>query len=175
MSQSRQQGSDQERLAQWVSEHARAVRGYLLGLVRQVDVAEDLSQEVFRKAWQARSRYQEQGTPRAYLLKIADRLACDWGRKAHRELHLDNEGWKQIEPADETQEPPELLSLDEARQALTTALEGLSPPQRRVLLLRFYGDLSFQEIAETMNCPLSTTLSHCRRGLQTLRKQLAER
>ncbi len=48
-------------------------------------------------------------------------------------------------------------------------MEALTPPQRRVLLLRYYGDLSFSEIAEIVGCPLSTALSHCRRGLLTLR------
>ena len=46
--------SGEERLAQWVREHARAVRGYLLGMVRRPDVADDLLQDVFQRAWQAR-------------------------------------------------------------------------------------------------------------------------
>jgi DNA-directed RNA polymerase specialized sigma24 family protein len=41
-----------------------------------------------------------------------------------------------------------------------------------VLLLRFYGQMSFVEIAEEIGCPLGTTLSHCRRGLETLRTLL---
>jgi RNA polymerase sigma factor (sigma-70 family) len=175
MAQDRQIRGDQDRLATWVHEHARAVRGYLLALVRNADVADDLSQEVFRRAWQAHDRYLEQGTPRAYLLKIADRLACDWGRKVHRELHLDASEWRKIEPACEGEEPPALLSWEESERELAAALESLSPPQRRVLLLRYYGDLSFQEIAETMCCPLSTALSHCRRGLLALRAQLVEK
>jgi len=53
-------------------------------------------------------------------------------------------------------------------------LASLSPPQRRALLLRYYGDLSFAEIAAIMGCPLGTALSHCRRGLLKLRELLVE-
>ncbi len=58
---------------------------------------------------------------------------------------------------------------------LTAALDRLSPAQRRVLLLRYFGQLSFADIATTTGLPLSTTLSHCRRGLETLRKLLVEK
>ena len=54
------------------------------------------------------------------------------------------------------------------------ALEQLSPPQRRVLLLRYYGQMSFAEIAHIMEIPLNTVLSHCHRGLEKLRKLLGE-
>lgn len=62
----------------------------------------------------------------------------------------------------------------EARHQLDAAMELLTAAQRRVLLLRYYGDLSFAEIAETMDCPLSTALSHCRRGLLALRQIISE-
>jgi RNA polymerase sigma-70 factor (ECF subfamily) len=163
-----------DRLALWVHEHGRAVRGYLLGLVRCQDTADDLTQEVFRRAWEARERYQERGQARAYLLRIADRLACDRARKTGREVTVDADDWRRLEPAGEEASPPESLAQAETRRQLAAALDGLSPNQRRVLLLRYYGDLSFQEIAETMEAPLGTVLSHCRRGLAALRKLFVE-
>jgi DNA-directed RNA polymerase specialized sigma24 family protein len=42
------------------------------------------------------------------------------------------------------------------------------------MLLRYYGQLTFEQIALTLGCPLNTALSHCRRGLERLRKQLVE-
>jgi len=150
------------------------VRGYLLAIVRRAELADELTQEVFFRAWQARKRYREEGSARAYLLRIADRLACDRGRKAGREINLDEEKWQQIEPAGRDQEPADTLARREAATQLTAALQTLSPPQRRVLLLRYYGQLSFAEIAEIINCPLNTALSHCRRGLLALRKLLVE-
>jgi RNA polymerase sigma-70 factor (ECF subfamily) len=138
---------DGERLAQWVREHGRAVRGYLLGIVRHPDVADDLTQEVFWRAWRSRERYRESGTPRAYLLKIADRLAWDHCRVARREVHLDEETWNQIEPASELAGPADEVVWNESQRELAEALAALSPLQRRVVLLRYFGGLDFAEIA----------------------------
>jgi len=165
---------DEQRWADWHLQHGRAVRGYLLALVRPPDLADDLVQEVFSRAWQARQRYREEGNARAYLLRIADRLACDHGRKSGREVHLSEEGWQQMEPACRAPQAGETLLRQEAVQALTAALESLSPAQRRVLLMRYYGELPFAEIARIMECPLGTVLSHAHRGLLALRKLLVK-
>jgi RNA polymerase sigma factor (sigma-70 family) len=170
-----QQTDEEERFARWGREHGHAVRGYLLAMVRRADVADDLSQEVFLRAWQARGRYREQGAARAYLLRIADRLVCDRGRKVGRQTNLSGEAWNQVEPTGCTEEPSQTLIRQEAAQRLTAALDLLSTEQRRVLLLRYYGQLSFAEIAETVGCPLNTALSHCRRGLTALRELLVEK
>ena len=167
-------GTDTERLTGWFDQHGAAVRGYLLGLVRRLDVAEDLTQDVFRRAWQARSNYREQGTSRAYLLRIADRLVIDRARKNKPEVQLDETGWLAAEPPSQAPEPSAGLVKTESRRELEAALELLTAAQRRVLLLRYYGDMSFAEIAETIDCPLSTALSHCRRGLRALRGIIAE-
>jgi RNA polymerase sigma-70 factor (ECF subfamily) len=168
------QSPDDGLWAQWGQRHGRAVRGYLLAMVRRHDVADDLTQEVFCRAWQARERYREQGTARAYLLRIADRLAWDHGRRSRREVNLGDEGWRQVEPAGRATPPVEVLAREELSRHLAATLDSLSPPQRRVLLLRYYGELSFAEIAAIMECPLGTVLSHCHRGLAALRRLLVE-
>ena len=175
MDQRPQKHDEAKRLDQWVRDHGRAVRGYVLAVTGRADVAEELAQEVFYRAWLSRDRYQEQGTARAYLVKIADRLIRDRWRKQGREVTLDADAWERIEPADRQEEPFQLLGQAESTRQLTEALESLSPVQRRALLLRYYGDLSFREIAQIIDCPVSTALSHCRRGLQILRKLLVEK
>ena len=166
---------DELMFADWVREHGRAVRGFLLASVRRVDVADELSQEVFCRAWKARASYREQGAARAYLLRIADRLVCDRGRRTGTHVNLDHDGWKQHEPICAAADPPAAAMRAEENRQLAAALDQLSPPQRRVLLLRYYGQFSFAEIAEMIDCPLNTTLSHCRRGLEALRVLLVEK
>ncbi len=173
MSASPEDQASRERLADWVHQHGRAVRGYLLGVVRQPEVADDLTQEVFRKVWQARSAYQETGQARGYLLRVADRLAVDYLRRAGREVLLDEDGWNRWEPPGGELSPVEAAQQAELEAQLAAALDRLSPLQRRVLLLRYYGNLEFAEIAAALECPLSTALSHCHRGLQVLRKLMA--
>lgn len=160
--------------ADWHQRHGRAVRGYLLAMLRRHDLADDLTQEVFCRAWQARERYREQGMARAYLFRIADRLAWDHQRKSRREVNLGDEGWRQAEPAQRETAPGDALARKELVGQLESTLDSLSAPQRRVLLLRYYGELSFAEIAKIMECPVSTALSHCHRGLLVLRKLLVE-
>jgi RNA polymerase sigma-70 factor, ECF subfamily len=172
----RERNTDEERLfADWVREHGKAVRGFLLASVRRVDVVDELSQEVFCRAWQARLSYREHGAARAYLLRIADRLVCDRGRRNGTHVNLDSDGWKQCEPIYQAADPPAAAVRAEENQQLAAALDRLSPPQRRVLLLRYYGQFRFAEIAEMIDCPLNTTLSHCRRGLEALRALLVEK
>ena len=163
-----------EQFAAWVRDHSRAVRGYLLGMIRRADAADDLLQEVFRRAWQGRTTYRENGHARAYLLKIADRLVCDRQRKGRPEITLDGEDWKKHEPPSRDDDPVLALKLQEESAQLNKAMQRLSSIQRRVLLLRFYGQMGFTEIAEEIGCPLGTALSHCRRGLETLRTLLVE-
>jgi RNA polymerase sigma-70 factor (ECF subfamily) len=158
--------------SEWVGTHGPAVRGYLLATVRHADVADDLTQEVFCRAWRARDRYREQGRTRAYLLQIADRLACDRARKLGREVNLSDEAWQAADPAEPGPGPADDLLRAEALRQLASALESLSPLQRRVLLLRYYSEMGFAEIAAILKCPLGTALSHCHRGLLALRKLL---
>jgi RNA polymerase sigma-70 factor, ECF subfamily len=158
----------------WVCMHGPAVRGYLAAMLRRPDLADELVQEVFLRAWQARNRYREEGKARAYLMRIADRLVCDHARKTGHEVQVSEERWKEVEPACPAGEASAILVQKDAAQQLAAAMRHLSPPQRRVLLLRYYGDMSFAEIAAVLECPLGTALSHCHRGLQMLRGQLVE-
>jgi RNA polymerase sigma-70 factor, ECF subfamily len=167
--------NDEQRFVEWVQEHGKAVHGFLWASVRRADVAEELTQEVFCRAWQARSSYREQGTARAYLLRIADRLACDRNRRNATYVNLGQDAWRQYEPVSQASEPPAAAVRAEENALLAAALDQLSPPQRRVLLLRYYGQLSFAEIAEQIGCPLNTTLSHCHRGLKALQALLVEK
>ena len=132
--------------------------------------ADDLLQEVFRRAWQSQDRYRDEGHERAYLLRIADRLVVDRSRRLGREVNLDEASWHEVEPAAEGATPFDLLAHGETSAEIAAALDQLSLAQRRVLLLRYFGGLTFEEIAQALDCPLGTALSHCRRGLSALRK-----
>jgi len=174
MNDSSRSSDDEERFAEWGRLHGPAVRAYLLAMVRRPELADELAQEVFFRAWKARHRYWEDGNARAYLLRIADRLACDFARKARREVHLSEEAWQNVQAAAAAVQPADCLARKEAIEQLHSALDRLTAEQRRVLLLRYYGGLSFSEIAAILACPLGTALSHCHRGLLALRSLLAE-
>lgn len=168
------QMDDAERLTRWVRDHGQAVHGFLLAMVRDRTLADDLLQEVFCRAWEARSRYTDLGKERGYLLRIADRLARDHSRRRRHECKLDSDAWRAVEPTGDEVSPLESITGVETAKQLQEALSQLSESQRRTLLLRYYSDLGFEEIARTLGCPLNTVLSHCRRGLETLRRYLVK-
>ncbi len=163
-----------DHLSRWVSHHGKAVRAFVWMLVRDDGLADDLAQEVFCRAWEARGRYVETGSERAYLLRIADRLVCDHGRRAKRERRISSDEWEQIEPADSDELPIDMLTRREVEGRLRLAMDRLSEAQRRILLLRFFGGLQFHEIAEQIGSPLNTVLSHCHRGLLAMRKLMSD-
>lgn len=160
-------------MTRWVHEHGPAVRGFLVAMLRDREFADELLQEVFVRAWESRSRYADVGRERAYLLRIADRLARTSRRRAARVKPLSDETAAGIESGEDWS-PMERLAAAETERRLAAAMEAIPDPQRRTLLLRFYGDLSFAEIADQIGCPLNTVLSHCRRGLLSLRRLLIE-
>jgi RNA polymerase sigma-70 factor, ECF subfamily len=163
---------DEQRFGEWVCAHRATVRAFVFAMVRRADVAEDLTQDVFCRAWKARASYEEHGKGLAYLLRIADRLACNWNRRQKPVVNLDEEGWRSREPTGPALTPHQAAASSEEKALLAEAMERLSVDQQRVLLLRYYGQLSFAEIAQITGNPLNTTVSHCRRGIEALRKLL---
>ena len=61
------------------------------------------------------------------------------------------------------------MRADEAARALDRALARLDETTRQMILLRHFGEMSFQEIAEFFGCPLGTALARVHRGLKALR------
>lgn len=171
-----------ERLTRWVREHGGALRAFLAAMLRDASGGDrrhrvdDLLQEVFARAWEARGRYRDEGKERSYLFRIADRLVCDLARRrSERERPVDAEEWRRVEPPAPDAGPVQAFAAAEDDRRLDEALNRLSDVQRRTLLLRYYGNLEFSEIGALLGAPVNTVLSHGRRGLLLLRKLLEEK
>ncbi|MFE7415010.1 RNA polymerase sigma factor [Streptomyces laurentii] len=161
--------------ADWTDLHTRW-SGLVHALARQAlgdpGDAEDVVQQVFAEAWREWSGFSpERVTLPAWLAgitrrKIADALAA---HALRAELAAAAAGLPTLlEPCpDEDQEGTVLDRLDVGR-----ALDLLSAPQRRVLTLAFYQDLTQTQIAQVTGWPLGTVKSHTRRGLDRLRDSL---
>ncbi|WP_432137785.1 MULTISPECIES: sigma-70 family RNA polymerase sigma factor [unclassified Streptomyces] len=135
--------------------------------------AEDVTQQVFIAAWRGRAGYApERGAFPAWLAgitrrKVADALAAR-GRRAELAMAVAARLPAPAQGAGGGQE----AVLD--RVVVARALERLSEPQRRVLCLAFYQDLTQTQIAGVTGWPLGTVKSHTRRGLDRLRRCLEE-
>ena len=165
---------DSARLTQWIVQFGNSVRGYIFTMTRNASVAEELTQETFCRVWQMRHRYSEQGTPKSYLFRVADRICVDYFRKNKREVTFDEEIWRNLSLLDDSANPALYAENREDVSRLLEVMRKLSPAQCRVLSLRYFSQMGFAEIAEELQMPLNTVLSHAYRGLSALKKLFFE-
>jgi RNA polymerase sigma-70 factor (ECF subfamily) len=130
--------------------------------------AEDVTQATFVSAWQARNTFDpERGTLGGWLAAIARRRTVDRLRSLERQRRLD----EAAAGVESTTRPSSEPSVDEvvARMTVLDELSRLPEPQRRVLSLAFFDDLTHVQIATVTGLPLGTVKGHVRRGLAALR------
>lgn len=139
------------------------LRAAALLLGRERDHAEDLVQETLAKVC-VRWRAGGIDTPEAFTRKVMVNLTISRGRReALRRAFL------------RTQPPPDVAVEMEAGgsvSAVWRTVEALPPRQRAVIVLRFYEDLPFDEIANALGISPSTARSQCLRAKETLRQAL---
>ncbi|MEV5609037.1 sigma-70 family RNA polymerase sigma factor [Streptomyces sp. NPDC052225] len=146
----------------WPLVHGLARRA--LGDVRE---AEDVTQQVFLAAWRGRAGYRpELGSPAAWLTGITRRRIADaLDARTRRTAVVDRLAAREAAGV-----PGVEWVVD--RVLITQELARLPAPQRTVLRLAYYEDLTQPQIAERTGWPLGTVKSHARRGLSRLRTRL---
>ncbi|HET6430358.1 MAG TPA: sigma-70 family RNA polymerase sigma factor [Phycisphaerae bacterium] len=141
--------------------------------------AEDLVGEVMLRLVRRLGDYDEQGRFEPWLFSIAANLVRDRIRRATTRpasASLDAESSDGASLVDSVRGPrwPVEAGLDRAdlSEALNAALDKLDAPARGMVLLRYFGQMSFKEIAEVFQCPLGTVLAKVHRALKALRVTL---
>ena len=151
---------------------------YLHRLVRDVEEAHDLAQEVFVRVYQALDRFDPQYRFSTWLFRVAQNAAIDVIRK--RRLRLvplvrpdeDGEGMHEIEVAAEGPSALDRMEGAERDAKVRDAIEELPWEYRELIVLRHYGELAYEEIAETKGMPLGTVKNKLFRARQMLKAML---
>jgi RNA polymerase sigma factor (sigma-70 family) len=154
--------------------HATEVHGFALRCLRAHHDAEDVTQQVFVRAWRGRHTFDAaRGTIGAWLHGIARRQVAERLSARSRDAVVDAAAVDAAGVAGPggVRDRRELGVSDRVIEAVVVAdeLNRLSVEQRRVVRLAFYDDLTHGQIAAVTGLPLGTVKSHLRRGLQRLR------
>jgi RNA polymerase sigma-70 factor (ECF subfamily) len=148
-----------------VSRWEKRVYNYLLRLVRNREDALDLTQDAFLKAFQNLKKLDDPDRFPAWLFRIAHNEAYSMLRKNRPEGDLD------VEPR--THELSSRMFPVELNLAVESALNRLSPDQREAVVLKIYQGFKFEEMAEILECPVSTVKSRLYTALDLLKGTLA--
>lgn len=141
---------------------------YVYYRVASAEEAEDLTEEIFLKAWEAIGRYREQGVPfSAWLMRLAHNHVVDHFRTRRTTMPL-----AETLPA-RTPDPEHTAEQRLATEAVLQAMQGLTSEQQQVLLLRFVEELDHSEIAAIMGKNEGAVRALQFRGLAALRALLA--
>jgi RNA polymerase sigma-70 factor, ECF subfamily len=140
--------------------------------------ARDIAQETFLRAFRALPGFKGDAKFSSWIYRIALNLCRDWMRRDRRAPMIDvPEG---VDIHELAANKPEATSVEdlaaraELSAAVAAAMEQLPGEQRTAIILKEYQGLTFQEVADLMNCPLSTAKTRLYQGLTLLRRLLAE-
>ena len=127
--------------------------------------AEDTAQESFVIAFRSLAGYRGDGSLRAWLLRIATRHAYRRRGQVKPTVDLAAAAYRPTPP---NEDPLQAALGKEQRAAIRAAVRSLDEPYREVVALRYFGELSLEEVATATNRPLNTVKTQVRRGLQRL-------
>lgn len=161
---------------QLVERHQRLVIGTVGRMLGNNFDAEDIAQQVFVRVWKSAKRYVPRAKFTTWLLKITRNLVFNELRRRarHPQVPLQGESEEEERPIrDENAVAPDASLLEqELQKAIDAAIADLPETQRLAVILRRYEELSYEEIAETLDQSVSAVKSLLFRARTELRESL---
>ena len=152
-----------------VARYQKPVFGICYRMLRQREEAEDVSQEVFIKAYRYLKQYNHEHKFSSWILKIATNTCIDAIRKKRLDtLPLDEE----IKTNQEDVSAERAFLQEEAHREIESAIAALPPDYRMVILLYHHQGQSYQEIAEGLDIPMSMVKNRLFRARKQLKESL---
>jgi RNA polymerase sigma-70 factor (ECF subfamily) len=173
---------DQKAFELLVVKYQRRIERLIGRMVRDTDLVQDLAQETFLRAYRALPQFRGESAFYTWLYRIAVNTA----KKALVELRREpvitesalspaGDGDETFRPETEpidTETPDAVLASREIAAAVNAAIERLSDDLRQAVVLREIEGLSYEEIAEIMNCPIGTVRSRIFRAREAIAQRL---
>jgi len=169
---------DQSAYKGLMERHRQAIFHIILKIVRDREIAADLMQETFMKAFASLATYRSEFKFSTWLYRIAANTAIDHLRKQRMKmLSIDSppesaDGPIAIEVADNSYNPENDLINREQRFSINEAIEALPEKYRVVIIYRHRDDKSYDEIADALSLPVGTVKARIFRARELLKKKL---
>lgn len=170
---------DQQAFAQLMSRYKDSIYFMVLKMVHNRDDAEDITMESFGKAFNSIERYDPKYAFSTWLFKIATNNCIDFIRKKRLETTsldepIGNDGDEEltIDVKAESRDPEENFIRKQRHVSVRGTIEQLDDKYRMLIQLRYYDELSYEEISEQLNIPLGTVKAQLFRAKELLFKML---
>ena len=162
-----------------VRRYQRRLTAFLGQLVGDMELARELSQEAFIRAWSALERFNPKYRFSTWLFRIAHNLGIDQLRRRRlltTPLYRTDSGGDEVEVVvpDLDKDPLGHLENRILASELREVIDNLRPEYRELVLLRHFGGLSYQDIADFTEMPLGTVKNKLFRAHSVLRKALTD-
>lgn len=169
---------DSAAFAELVRRYGDSVLGYLMKMSGNREQAEDFFQETFKRVHEkAHTLRGERFRP--WLFTIATRVAIDGFRRRLKFVSLNRKpdcsgGDCEVVTADTSHEPSQEAIRAEQKQQVRMAIETLPERQRATLVLAYFQQLNYSEVAQILNCSVGTVKTQMSRALKTLSQRLPD-
>ncbi len=166
-------------LEQLIHRHQRKLFSYIMLIVKDKHLAEDVFQDTFIKIINTlrAGAYNEEGKFLPWAMRIAHNLIIDFFRKSKRMPFKENSEeydlFETLKIYEDTVE--DKLIIGQIHEDVKRLIEYLPKEQKEVLKMRHYKDMSFKEIAQETNVSINTALGRMRYALINLRKLIQEK
>lgn len=158
-----------------IQRHQKRIYSYILLLVKKQVVAEDIFQETFIKVIRSlkEGKYVDANRFSSWVMRIAHNLIIDHFRREKQAKTISKDDYEvdilnHPQYSDKTIE--ETVVFEQILTDVRSLIDQLPEDQREVVLLRYYADLSFKEIAEQTNVSINTALGRMRYAIINMRK-----
>lgn len=166
---------DEEAFRELVERHHPSILNLCFRYVGNQEDAEEVAQDVFIRAYRAREDYEPRAKFSTYLYRIAVNLSLNRIRDRKRKFGLFESTVSEdrsLSMAQGNPRPDELLEQKEEQAAVRRAVDSLPPNQKTAVILKRFHGLSYEEIADVMNCSLSAVEARLHRAKLNLQKSL---
>jgi RNA polymerase sigma-70 factor (ECF subfamily) len=173
---------DSRRFDEIVQQHKNRIYHYICRMTHDSPDAEDLTQEVFIKAYQSLATFRQEAAVDTWLYRIATNLVIDRFRRRKRGPLAwlawgggDEEGdpLAELPDPDRGSDPADVAELTELQAEVHGAIATLPPKLRSAVILHDMEGLSYEEVAAVVGCPIGTVKSRLFNGRTLLRRKLA--